>query len=94
MLRPFQLLPCLHKYVFIENDIVFNENATIVSHLHIVFHIVFMSFLAFHTKMMKTIETIGNLLFASQDNLNILNMFVFVDSVVSILFLSLSCLES
>ena len=26
--------------------------------------------------------------------LNILNMFVFVDSLVSILFLSLSCLES
>ena len=29
--------PRLYEYVFIENDIVFNENATIVLHLHIVF---------------------------------------------------------
>ena len=27
----------LHEYVFIENDIVFDENAAIVLHLHIVF---------------------------------------------------------
>ena len=28
--------PLLHEYVFIENDIVLNENSTIVLHLHIV----------------------------------------------------------
>ena len=27
----------LHEYVFIENDIVFNENAAIVLHLHIIY---------------------------------------------------------
>ena len=31
------LRPRLHEYVFIENDIVFNENATILLHPHIVF---------------------------------------------------------
>ena len=30
------LRPSLHEYVFVESDIVFNENATIVLHLHIV----------------------------------------------------------
>ena len=29
--------PCLREYLFIKNDIVFNENATIVMHLHIIF---------------------------------------------------------
>ena len=46
------LRPHLHEYVFIENDIVFNENATIVSHLHIVF----VSFSAVYTKTTKKIE--------------------------------------
>ena len=32
---PFR--PRLHEYVFIENDMVFNGNAMIVLHLHIVF---------------------------------------------------------
>ena len=32
-----RLRPRLQEYVFIENDVVFNENATIVLHLQIVF---------------------------------------------------------
>ena len=31
-----RLRPRLHEYIFIENNNVFNENATIVLHLHIV----------------------------------------------------------
>ena len=53
----------LYEYVFIKNDIVFNENATIVLHLHIVFvsfshrfRIVFISFSPVFTKTMKTID--------------------------------------
>ena len=39
-----QIKAHLHKYVFIENDIVSTENSTIVLHLHIVF----VSFSHFH----------------------------------------------
>ena len=49
-----QLSPRLHEYVLIENDIVFNETAMIVLHLHIVF--VSLSFSVGHTKTMKRIE--------------------------------------
>ena len=34
-------LTCPHEYVLIENDIIFNDNATILLHLHMVFVPVF-----------------------------------------------------
>ena len=37
LLSPLELRPHLHEYVFIENDIFFNENAKIVLYLNIVF---------------------------------------------------------
>ena len=46
---------CLHKHIFIENDIVFNENTTIVLHLRNVFVSFFISFSAVYTKT-ETIE--------------------------------------
>ena len=51
-----------YEYVFIENDNVFNGNATIILHLHIVFVL----FSAVYT---KKVNTSGNPLFAFQDNL-------------------------
>ena len=60
---------CLHEYVFIENEVIINENATTVLHLHIVF----ISFSAVYTKTMKTTvnwKTSGNVLFACQDSLS------------------------
>ena len=50
------LRPHLHEYVFIENDIISNENAMIVLHLHVVF----VSFSVVCTKTMKTIESSKN----------------------------------
>ena len=64
-----KLRPRLLEYVFIENDIVFNENATIVLYLHIVF-ISFQPFIRKRWKRLKTVKTSGNLLFVCQDNLN------------------------
>ena len=73
--------PRLNKYVFVENDLVFNANATIVLHLHVLF----LSF-PYHfqpstrkrSKRLKTVKTGVNLLFAFQDNLN--NLWVIVAS--------------
>ena len=58
----------LHKYI--ENNIVFKENALIELHIHVVF----ISFSVVYTKTTKTIENgenqmNGNLLFVCQDNL-------------------------
>ena len=53
-----------------ENDIVFNENATIVLHLHIVFIFCFQPSTRKQWERLKTVKTSGNLLFACQDNLN------------------------
>ena len=48
--------PCLYEYVFVEKDIVSNENATFPVYLHIVF----VSFSVVYTKTMKTIENGNN----------------------------------
>ena len=64
--KPYRLRPRLHEYVF-------NENATVVLHLHGFF--VALSY-RFHLstrkrwKRLKTARTSGKLLFACQDNLN------------------------
>ena len=65
--------PGLHENVFIENDIVFNEYATIVFRLHVVFVPLsyrFQPSTRKRWKRLKTVKISGNLLFAYQDNLN------------------------
>ena len=56
--------------VFIENDIVFNENATFVLRLHVVFVLLSYRFQPSERKRFKNAKTQGNLLFACQDDLN------------------------
>ena len=60
----------LHECVFNENDIVFNENTTVVLHLHKVFVSFSYRFQPSTRKRLKTVKTNGNLLFSCQDNLN------------------------
>ena len=52
-----KLRPRLHEYVFIENDIVFNENATIVLRVQVVYVSLSDRFQpSFYTKTIKMIE--------------------------------------
>ena len=65
--------PCLHKYVFIKNDTVFNENSMIILHLlpfshH--FHVVFNHLHENDEIELKTVKTSENLLSVCQDDLN------------------------